>query len=119
MPFQIARKTRTSLKKPENARVVAILVFVPAGSAVWGSLRILLRKASAQGLWPAGFRSKIILSAIFSSFWSDPTPFYWVRLCIWAEDLPRRGYRIQPRVSTLGIIHQERRALKATPDRTS
>ena len=26
--------------------------------------------------------------------------------------MPRRGYRTQPRVSTLGIIHQERRALK-------
>ena len=26
--------------------------------------------------------------------------------------MPRRGYRTQPRVSTLGIVHQERRALK-------
>jgi hypothetical protein len=33
--------------------------------------------------------------------------------------VPRRGYRTQPRVSTLGIVHQERRALKGAPDRTS
>ena len=26
--------------------------------------------------------------------------------------MPRRGYRTQPRVSTLGIVHQERRAMK-------
>jgi hypothetical protein len=26
--------------------------------------------------------------------------------------VPRRGYRTQPRVSTLGIVHQERHALK-------
>jgi hypothetical protein len=28
------------------------------------------------------------------------------------EIVPRRGYRSQPRVSTLGIVHQERRTLK-------
>ncbi len=26
--------------------------------------------------------------------------------------VPRRGYRTQPKVSALGIVHQERRALK-------
>jgi hypothetical protein len=33
--------------------------------------------------------------------------------------MPRRGYRTQPKVSTLGIVHQERPALKGAPDRTS
>ena len=37
--------------------------------------------------------------------------------------MPRWGYRtqprVQPRVSTLGIVHQEQRALKGAPDRTS
>ena len=28
----------------------------------------------------------------------------WVRLYIWTEGLPRRGYRTQPRVSTLGTL---------------
>ncbi len=32
--------------------------------------------------------------------------------------VPRRGYRTQPRVSTLGIVHQKRHALKGQ-DRTS
>ena len=33
--------------------------------------------------------------------------------------VPRRGYSTRPRVSTLGIVHRERRALKGAPDRTS
>ncbi len=40
----------------------------------------------------------------------------------WAEAFvlcPEGGYGTQPRVSTLGIVHQERRALKGAPDRTS
>jgi hypothetical protein len=28
----------------------------------------------------------------------------WVRRYIWTEGLPRRGYRTQPRVSTLGTL---------------
>jgi hypothetical protein len=36
----------------------------------------------------------------------------WVRLYIWTEGLPRRGYRTQLRVSTLGNPQNKRFALK-------
>jgi hypothetical protein len=39
----------------------------------------------------------------------------WVSLYRWSEDLPRRGYSTQPRVSTVGTLTEHREAVLVSP----